>query len=909
MIVSVREVADLEPMSPQLWQAVSALWDEGAALPAQERHAWLQRQRALGDPAMPHLEQLLEALGQVETGDFLEVWPSRRPPSSFTAGTLVGNYRLERKLGEGGMAEVWLARFDDGRLDRPVALKLLHHWRRGAAFASRVQRERDILATLDHPRIARLLDAGVAADGQPWLALEHVDGVPITDHADRLALGLRDRIALFRQVLLAVQHAHAKLVLHRDLKPSNILVTSEGWVKLLDFGIAKLLGESSGTAADTELTRAAGRPLTPQYASPEQIEGRELTTASDVYGLGVVLYELLCGRRPHEAVADRPGALERAVCELDPAPPSQRVTPDAAAARHGDMRSLRRALAGELDGLVLKAVSRAPDQRYTSVDALLADVDRWLAGEAVLARPPGLVLKLRKFVARHPVGTALGAVAVVGLVALTAVADVQRRRAIDESIRATAARDFMLDVFRRADPERTRGEALTAREVLETGGRDIARSLDGQPRLAAELLQGIGGVQGYMGQYRQADATLADAIARYRQAGDTKALALALVDAAGIAEDLGDPERSARLLDEAQHTGQPDDPVLAHRLALGRGWVARGRGQLGEARAAFEAALETAERAWGARDPRSLAARRALALTLGKAGEHASALAHLDAVRSQAASLPDATLNARERLDIDLDWLNVAYVGGRYADAVREGGSLVERCRATLGMEGPTCASVERLHILALLRTGHTQEATARLPAMLDRKDRNESPRRRAEGQLIGLRVWSEAGVLQAHPELQADVERLARAGADRSLGNAIPQRAALALAEAALQGRDFNSALAWVEHARAAGSLESWLQTRADLVVGLVREGQGRPDEALEPLRLSVAGHARALGEQHPMTLLVSLNLARVEEALGASGAVERRRQAIEPALVPALGHDSPLMKRVRQAGAGFFS
>jgi serine/threonine-protein kinase len=307
-------------IDPQTWPALSQLLDEWLDLPPEGRSSWLENLGPEYAEVLPALRELLATQAMVDTDTFLNALPALRnagesATAGFVVGMQIGPYRLVRQLGHGGMGVVWLAERADGALKRPVALKLpmtpLHHARLSERFA----RERDILAQLTHPQIARLYDAGMADGGQPYLAVEYVDGEAITAYCDRQVLGVTARLKLFLDVLRAVQYAHTNLVVHRDLKPSNILVTKDGQVRLLDFGIAKLLTE--GQAAETELTRVGGRALTPAYASPEQVASEPITTASDVYSLGVLLCELLTGERPYRVKRETGGGLEEAILAAD----------------------------------------------------------------------------------------------------------------------------------------------------------------------------------------------------------------------------------------------------------------------------------------------------------------------------------------------------------------------------------------------------------------------------------------------------------------------------------------------------------------------------------------------------------------------------------------------------------------
>jgi serine/threonine protein kinase/tetratricopeptide (TPR) repeat protein len=485
-------------IDPVTWPTLSKLLDEWLDLPETSRASWLAGLGHEYADILPALRHLLAVQADADGNDFLKTLPRfgdfpEFGAGGFAAGVLIGPYRLISELGRGGMGVVWLAERFDGTLKRPVALKLPLLSLRNLALAERFARERDILAPLTHPHIARLYDAGVDA-GQPFLALEFVEGVPLTRYCDDQRLPVRQRIDLFFQVLDAVQYAHRNLVVHRDLKPSNILVTADAQVKLLDFGIAKMLLE--GEAKETELTQAGGRALTPQYAPPEQILGQPVTTASDVYSLGIVFYELLCGALPYRLKRDSRVALEDAILAADPIRPSQATTTDGVAkARSTTDRKLARALAGDLDTIVLKALKKNPAERYATVDAFAQDIHRHLAGTTVLAQPESSWYRTRKFLLRNKLAVAAAVAIFIALVTGLGIAMWETRIASNEARTAQAVQTFLAEIFQansidQADP--AKGRKTTATELLDIGATKIDAALRDAPQAKLRVLEILG---------------------------------------------------------------------------------------------------------------------------------------------------------------------------------------------------------------------------------------------------------------------------------------------------------------------------------------------------------------------------------------------------------------------------------
>ena len=435
---------------------LSGLLDQMLDMPAETRAAWVEAQSGTHARLVPALRHMLGQHARIETNDFLGTLPKfsadgAAAPESAAAseGDVVGPYSLIRQVGRGGMSTVWQAVRADGSVKRVVALKLPHSGIRSSEFANRLARERDILAALTHPNIARLYDAGVSASGQPYLAMEYVEGIPLTRYCDETRLSIRERTVLFLQVLSAVQFAHTQLIIHRDLKPSNILVTAQRHTALLDFGIAKLLVE--GQAQETELTQHGGRVMTPSYASPEQITGQPVGTASDTYSLGVLLFELLTGELPYKPRRDSRGALEDAIVADEPQRPSQCAADASVATSRGTTpKKLRSVLTGDLDTIVLKALKKRPAERYATVDAFYQDIERYLDGRPILARPDSRWYATRKFVSRNKVPVGVGTVALLAVLAAVAVAlreasvaGIKRDQALQLASRSEAVSDFM----------------------------------------------------------------------------------------------------------------------------------------------------------------------------------------------------------------------------------------------------------------------------------------------------------------------------------------------------------------------------------------------------------------------------------------------------------------------------------
>ena len=490
-------------MDIERWQRLSPLLDALLELPEQSRNEHLAALRR-EDPA---LADELEKLLALEEGDedFLAE-PVVEVPNGARPGARIGPYRLDRLIGEGGMGQVWLAARADGLYERKVALKLLRAGLADPKLRQRFDREREILARFAHPYIARLLDAGIDRDGQPYLALEYVDGEPITSYCQSRQLDIAARLDLFRQVCEAVSHAHANLIVHRDLKPSNILVTPAGHVRLLDFGIAKLLDVQS--SRPFEQTRTGVRTFTLHYAAPEQIRGEPVSTMTDVYSLGVVLYELLTGSKPYRLKRQTDAEWEEAILAGEPLRPSQAAArADDATTRPYSPARLARELTGDLDNITLKALGKRPEQRYVSAEALSQDLLNYLRGRPVLARGESLGYRSRKYLHRHRWALAAATLVLVVLIAALGVVSWQARQALREANRAQAMQNFVAGLFESAG-NTPLDTPMDLRTLLDLGIVRGERSLARQPEARAELYGVVARLRLGLGDYREANALL-----------------------------------------------------------------------------------------------------------------------------------------------------------------------------------------------------------------------------------------------------------------------------------------------------------------------------------------------------------------------------------------------------------------
>ena len=600
----------MPPISPERWRTLSPYLDEALEIEAAKQAAWLASISAR-DPALADdLRSILAGHKNIHDSGFLEgvVVDPRLTFMPSLEGQVLGSYRLLSPIGQGGSGNVWLAERCDGRFQGRAAVKLLNIALVERGGEARFKREGTILAGLRHPHIAHLVDAGISQTGQPYLVLEHIDGQPIDQFCESAAIPIEGRLRLFLDVLDAVAHAHASLVVHRDIKPANVLVSKEGGVKLLDFGIAKLIERDaprrSSGGDSSAFTRDGGSALTPQCAAPEQLSGGEITTATDVYALGVLLYVLLSGRHPAGDALDSPAKLLRAIVEMEAPKLSDvvgsSVDPQLLARRAAQCATtpakLRRTLRGDLEAIVARALRKNPAERYASVDAFADDLRRHLRHEPVAARPNTPLYRAARFIRRHPGGVS-GTAAVVLLVAgmtgvYTGRLAAQRNRAQREAAKAIKVSELMMGLLTSADPYIIRGasgQPTSVRAVLDAGAAQVQKELAGEPELQVEMLTTMGRTYRRLAAFDRAQQLLEQALASGRQVlGDEHAQVAQTLDYLGVVlADKGDYRAAGQRLEEALAMRRkllgPLHPDVAVTLAeLGRVYQDQGLNQRAE---------------------------------------------------------------------------------------------------------------------------------------------------------------------------------------------------------------------------------------------------------------------------------------------------------------------------------------
>ncbi|MEM1041123.1 MAG: serine/threonine-protein kinase [Bacteroidota bacterium] len=867
------------------WQRLDALLAEALDRPPDERTAFL-RARCGGDRALyAEVVALLDAaaaaedtLGESATHYAAPLLPGLRnalaaaeAAGDLAPGAALGPYRISGVLGRGGMGTVYRAERADGTFDKTVALKVVRRGLDTDDVLARFRRERQVLASLDHPGIARLLDGGATEDGRPYLVMEYVEGEPVTAYADRTRLGVEARLALFAQTGEAVQHAHRRLVVHRDLKPSNVLAAEndrgEPRVKLLDFGIAKLLDPE--TDGDGLQTQTGLRLLTPAYAAPEQRRGEPVTTATDVYALGVLLFELLTGDR---AERDRL------------APPSERVT-DAAAEAHGTTADrLRRRLRGDLDLIALKALRDDPDRRYPSVEAFLDDVRRHRRGLPVQARPESVAYRARSFVRRHRVGVAAAAAFVALLVGALVAVSLQQRataRERDRAARELAQKQevvvLLTELLGEADPMLAQGDTLNVYEVLGRAEERLGDASGYAPDVRAHLLHALGHVYLNMAEHDRAGHLLAEAfeLRQARYPDSLHADVVSTLELRGrLARDRGEPDRAVALHREAvalrRRLHAEADPALAQALndlAISQ----HKQGDLGAADAHFREAIAAYRAGPGTADAR-------LAETLGS----------LAVLVFESDDLDEAEALLRESIDLlrtlrgdrhphlasSLNSLgSVLQYGGRLAEAEPLFAEALAINRGAYGKDHPSVSLV--LNNLATLYDEWDQHAVA--DSLYRRVIRADSLRLGPLHPNVAITVHNYGLMLHEVEAYEAAAGRLASAhaaaletlGAEHIYTLIFASSLGLSLADAGRAREAERLLRPAMDRLSAELGAGHWRVAVARRNLGAALAAQGRYDEAGGHLRFSVEVLTASRGADAEATQDAQARLDAVSEAL----------------------------------------
>ena len=600
------------------WQAIDRLFAATLERPENERNAFLED--ACGDDVelLADVRSLLQADARTELPLQSAVRRAAGELTMAPADTMlqkrIGNYQLVDLLGAGGMGNVYLGRRIDQQFEHEVAIKVLPLANANRAFIERFRAERQVLAGLDHPNIARLLDGGETDDGIPYLVMEYVHGVPIDEYCDQRKLSIPERLQLFLSICSAVDYAHRNLVVHRDVKPSNILVTDNGTPKLLDFGIAKVIDPAAGLAG---LTQDGQHPMTPEYASPEQVRGEQVSTATDIYSLGVLLYRLLCGQAPYQGRGDLPLSLAQAILEHQPSRPSTavtgadddgRATDLVAASRRSTLARLRRRLQGDLDNITLMALRKEPERRYPSASAMRLDIENYLADRPIAARADSAGYRVGKFVRRNRVAVAAASVVAVVLVAAALQVIAQRDRAETEAETAQRVSDFLVRMLQSSDPYQQQGD-VTARELLDSGTRQIDVELADEPLVGARLRTTMAKAHSSLGSQDTAAVLAASALGDLHKLPNTfRDRATTLTTLAYIEiepQNYGDALQHAQRAAELLGSGQPDSAaqVADARIAMSRALL--GLDESARAQQAAENAVALLRSEFDDQDPRT----------------------------------------------------------------------------------------------------------------------------------------------------------------------------------------------------------------------------------------------------------------------------------------------------------------
>jgi eukaryotic-like serine/threonine-protein kinase len=876
-----------------LWQRLSPLLDRALDLEPPLRGELLASVRA-GDPDVAAaLEGLLAEHDGLAASDFLEAPPLAQDAPPSMAGQAVGAYTLVRPLGMGGMGTVWLARRSDDRFEGQVAIKFVNLAALDDLAQQRFRREGTLLARLSHPHIARLFDAGVTQAGQPFLVLEYIEGTRLDRYAAERALGVTARLELFLQVAEAVAHAHANLVVHRDLKPSNVLVDPQGQVKLLDFGIAALVEE--GADGPSTLTLAAGPALTPEHAAPEQVLGGAVTTATDTYALGVLLYQLLAGRHPTRPDGDTtPAAILRAVAEQEPRRLSAAIAEfpvDVPGVRHlmaerGSTRDrLARAYRGDLDTILAKALKKDPAERYETVTAFADDIRRHLRREPVSARPDSAWYRTRKFAARHHIEIGAAVAVAVALLLGTGIAVRQARRSSQERDRALellrraeATNDFSNVLLAHATP---RGKPISNAELLVEGEAALERQFANDPTLRVHMLLYVASRYQENQQFDDWRRVLERAYDASRALGDAGLRAHTRCAWALTFTERGDPKKALAEIDEALPAVafNPAYPEYESACREAESIAARNSTDMARAVAAAERAVALEGGRPGV-PMREIDASAALALALAQSSKFEAAEA---AYRRIEAMLESQGLGGSRRMAVNLNnWSSMLIDAGQPARGVELARRAVSHARA-LDSEGGASLTMLTTYGVALSATGDHAAATPVFDEAIEKARTAGSPRRLTRLLASATNGACAGGDLERARRLLAETKRAL--AADPTPGLTGPVDAATA--RVALAGGDIPGAVKWARQVVA--TLDKATQTgTSPLSRTLLAQTLNADGQHAEALRVAEgclrAAEERRAGQRYTAPIgLALLEVAAARHGLGDATAPDVLAEALE--------------------------
>jgi len=906
----------MSTLTPNQWRTLSPHLDDALEMSEQERSRWLSGLRLENPVLVDQLETLLDEHDALSREGFLEKGSVVLPRALGLAGQSLGVYTLVSQIGQGGMGTVWLAERNDGRFERRVAVKLLNIALVGNSFEQRFRREGSILGRLSHPHIAQLIDAGVSPAGQPYLVLDYVEGAHIDRYCDRQRLTIPARIRLFLDVLGAIAKAHANLIVHRDLKPSNILVRNDGQVKLLDFGIAKLL-EGDGAAGEAStVTLEGARAMTPAFAAPEQLKGEPVTTATDVYALGVLLHVLLTGQHPAGPGPHTPVDLVKSIVDDEPTLPSDTIARNKAdeklAVRNAKLRSttpdkLCRLLRGDLDTIVAKSLKKNPHERYASVTELADDLRRYLRNETISARPDTLAYRTAKFIRRNRGSVALATLAILatagglaGTIVQTYRARAQRDFAMCLLTRAEAIND--LDDFLLADAAPS-GKAFTSSELLGRAEHIVDRQQNANDTNRAEILTSIGHKYVSRDEDGKARRILEKAYALSRRSADPSARAQASC-ALGSALARSDMKRAEELVQEGLGELPNESSYTLDRISclLSGSSVARESGDLQQAIARSLAARSALAASPLRSDTMDLRVQIALAESYRTAGRYREAIGAFERASALMTALGrDDTETAGTLFN---DWALALHASGHPLDAEK----LFRRSMA-ISRADDSDQGVSPMLMINYARTerqlGHLSEASDYAERAYAKALEAGNPVVVNQSLLMRARIFREQGNLTRSQAMLTEVEpRLRRAlpaghiafavvgleqsnlaSARRDFPAALQSiNLALAITEASIQaghgGEDFRpsllvgraeieqqlgrideaasdaaTGLAELQQSVEAGTYSSDLG-HAYYTLGLTLLAQGKSPEARSAFRSAVENLQSTLGGDHPETL-----------------------------------------------------